>query len=75
MDFKQHVQILRMCYTKNITKRVLIRQIYDLIKEHEGKDFKDIDDLLSTLYPPRLVERVPAGVNIRHRGHRGRRRR
>ena len=70
MDFKNHLQVLRMCYTKNITKPVLIRQIYQLIKEHEGKDFKDIDDLLSILYPPYLVERVPAGVNIRRRGRR-----
>lgn len=68
MDFEIHLQVLRMCHTRNITKGQLIRQIWELIKEHEGKDFKDLDDLFSKLYPNRMVQRRGAGVNIRHRG-------
>lgn len=75
MDFKTHLQVLRMCYTRNITKGQLIRQIYELIKDHEGKDFKDLDDFFTKLYPNRTVQKVGAGVNIRHRGRSGTQRR
>ena len=53
MDFPMHLKILRFCKIYNITKPQLIRQIYQLIKEHEGKDFKDVNELLAKLYPPR----------------------
>ena len=53
MDFQMHLKILRFCKTYDITKPQLIRQIYQLIKEHEGKDFKDVNELLSKLYAPR----------------------
>ena len=61
MDFLMHLEILRFCKTINITKPQLIRQIYALIKEHEGKDFKDINDLMEKLYPPR-----PHNVRRKH---------
>ena len=53
MDFLMHLKVIKFCKTINITKAQLIRQIYQLIKEHEGKDFKDINDLIQKLYPPR----------------------
>ena len=53
MDFLMHLKVLQYCKTINITKPQLIRQIYDLIKEHEGEDFKDVNDLIQKLYPPR----------------------
>ena len=62
MEFKTHLQVLRMCRTQNITKGALIRQIYTLIKDHEGKDFKDLDDLFKKLYPRLVVKHLPAGV-------------
>jgi len=40
-----------MCKTRNITTGALIRHIYELLKDHEGKDFKDIDDFFTKLYP------------------------
>jgi len=40
-----------MCKTRNITQGALIRHIYELIKEHEGKDFNDLNDLFTKLYP------------------------
>jgi len=75
MDFVMHLKIVRFCKTINITKAQLIRQIYQLIKEHEGKDFNDINDLLEKLYPPRThlthkpvsfssTRRKPRRVNI-----------
>lgn len=64
-----------MCYTRNITKDQLIRQIYELIKDHEGKDFKDLDDLFTKLYPNKTVEARGAGVNIKHKGRSGHHRR
>ena len=67
MEFKDHLNVLRMCGVYNITKGVLIRQIYDLIKDHEGKDFKDIDDLFTKLYPKTVVKRVAGGVHVRRR--------
>ena len=53
MDFQMHLKVIKFCKTINITKPQLIRQIYELVKEHEGKDFKDVNDLISKLYPPR----------------------
>jgi len=51
MDFQTHLKILRFCKTKNITVGALIRHIYEMIKDHEGKDFKDLDDFFTKLYP------------------------
>lgn len=72
MEFKDHIQILRACkiYRGNITKGTLIRQIYELIEEHKGKDFKDIDDLFKKLFPEPLVKPVQ---KWRNRGSRRRR--
>ena len=53
MDFQIHLKVIKFCKTINITKPQLIRQIYELVKEHEGKDFKDVNELLAKLYPPR----------------------
>lgn len=53
MDFEMHLKILRFCKTRNITTGTLIRHIYELIKDHEGKDFKDLDDFFTKLYPKR----------------------
>ena len=53
MDFQMHLKVIKFCKTINITKPQLIRQIYELVKEHEGKDFKDVNDLIHKLYPPR----------------------
>lgn len=77
MEFKTHLQILRACriYRGNITKGALIRQIYQLIDEHKGKDFTDIDDLFTKLYPNRVVQPVAGGVHIRHKGRSGHQRR
>ena len=67
-----HLKILRFCRTKNMTKGAFIREIYNLIKNHEGKDFKDLDDLFTKLWPQKVVERVAGGVNIHYKGRRRR---
>lgn len=50
MDFPMHIKILRSVRA-NIATGVLIRHIYELIQEHEGTDFKDLDDFFTKLYP------------------------
>ena len=74
MEFKDHLQILRACriYRGNITKGTLIRQILEIAIDHR-KDFDDINDFFSKLYPDRVIQRVGAGVNIHHRRRRPRR--
>ena len=69
MEFERHLQILKACriYRGNITKGALIRLIYELLDEHKGKDFKDIDDFFSKLYPEPVIQPVHAGVNVRRR--------
>lgn len=68
MEFNKHLEILRSLkiYRGNITKGALIRQIY-LCMEHKGKDFNDIDDFFSKLYPEPVIQPVHAGVNVRRR--------
>lgn len=44
MDFRNHLQVLDMISVRGITKPALIRHIYELLREHEGKDFKDLND-------------------------------
>lgn len=56
MDFQIHLKILRDIRA-NIKAGIIIRHIYELIKEHEGKDFKDIDDFFTKLYPKNLGRR------------------
>lgn len=53
MEFETHLEILRACKTQNVSKGAFISAIYDLITDHQGKDFKDLDDLFSKLYPQR----------------------
>ena len=74
MDFKNHLEFIRMCRTTNINKGTFLRTVYELIQDHLGKDFKDLDDLFSKLYPRNLVQVKGAGVNIRHRQPRHQRR-
>ena len=50
MDFLMHIKVLREV-RGNVTTGVLIRHIYELIKEHEGTDFKDLNDFFTKLYP------------------------
>lgn len=69
MEFEVHLEILKACriYRGNITIGALIRAIFQVIEEHKGKDFKDIDDFFSKLYPEPVIQPVHAGVNVRRR--------
>lgn len=49
MDWKTDLNILQQLRIPN--KGSLIRVIYSIIHEHEGKDFKDLDDLLRQVFP------------------------
>jgi len=51
LEFEMHLKVLRMCKTRNITTGALIRHIFELIEDHKGTDFKDIDDFFTKLYP------------------------
>jgi len=57
LEFEMHLKIVRSCRTGNITVGVLIRQIYEILTEHEGTDFIGIDDLFDKLYPEKNIPR------------------
>ena len=50
MDFQMHLKFLRNVGC-NVKTGILIRHVWELFKDHEGKDFKDLDDFFTKLYP------------------------
>lgn len=72
MEWKTDLQILRALPTLRGLKGQLIRLLYNIIEEHKGKDFKDLEDLMNQIYPEPVVKRVGAGVNVRRKGRRPR---
>ena len=53
MDWKTDLQILRALPTFRGLKGQLIRLVYQIIDEHKGIDFKDLEDLMQQIYPRR----------------------
>ena len=56
MDWNTELNILRNIRVPY--KGNLIRLLYNIIEDHKGVDFKDLEDLMQQIYPEPVVKSV-----------------